>query len=142
VELTAALEGAIAAVFEKLREMVMLEIDEPELGTSTRNLVVAARQAMEGEDVPDPTCTDRAEWDFQIQELADVILWDADYEDGDLYLDRPPEEAQALRMLTRVPQEYYLSIPDDLSDEAAEGQLAELRRLATPIAEGTAQNGP
>jgi hypothetical protein len=140
VELTAALEGAIAAVFEKLREGVMLEIDEPEMGTSSRDLVVAARQAMEGEEIPNPMCTDRDEWDFQIQELADAILWDADYEDGYLYLDRPPEDAQALRMLTRISEEYYLFIPDDLTDAVAERQLAELRSLATPIAEGTGQD--
>ena len=140
VDLTAALEGAIAAVFEKLREIVMFEIDEPEMGTSSRDLVVAARQAMEGDEIPSPTCNDREEWDFQIQELADAILWDADYEDGYLYLDRPPEEARALRMLTRVSEDYYLFVPDDLSDAMAERQLAELRSLATPIAEGTAKD--
>jgi hypothetical protein len=139
-ELTAALEGAIAAVFEKLREIIMLEIDEPELGTPSRNLVVAARQAMEGEEIPSPTYRDRGEWDLQIQELADAILWDADYEDGYLYLDRPPEEARALREMTRVTEEYYLFVPDDLTGEVAKRQLAELRSLATPIAEGTAQD--
>ena len=140
VELTAALEGGIAAIFEKLREIVMLEIDEPELGTPSRNLVVAARQAMEGEEIPGPMCQDRHEWDFQIQELADAILWDADYEDGYLYLDRPPEEARALRALTRVSEDYYLFVPDDLNDAVAERQLADLRSLATPIADGTAQD--
>jgi hypothetical protein len=140
VELTAALEGGIAAVFEKLREIVVLEIDEPEVGTSSRNLVVAARQAMEGEEIPSPTCQDREEWDFQIQELADAILWDADYEDGYLYLDRPPEEARTLRALTRVSEDYYLFVPDDLSDAVAEKQLAELRGVATPSADGTGQN--
>ena len=94
---------------------------------------------MEGEEIPRPTCRDHEEWDFQIQELADAILWDADYEDGYLYLDRPPEEARALRELARVSEDYYLFVPDDLSDALAERQLAELRRLATPIAEGTGQ---
>ena len=140
VELTAALEGGIAAVFEKLRDIVTLEIDEPEMGTSSRNLVVAARQAMEGEEIPSPTCQDRDEWDFQIQELADAILWDADYEDGYLYLDRPPEEARALRALTRVSEDYYIFVPDDLSDAVAERRLAELRNVATPIADGTGQD--
>ena len=37
-------------------------------------------------------------------------------------------------------EEYYLFVPDDLSDEAAKRQLAELRSLATPIADGTAQD--
>jgi hypothetical protein len=140
VELTAALEGAIAAVFEKLRDVVMLEIEEPELGTAARKLVVAARQAMAGEEIPNCTCNDLQEWDLEIQELTDAILWDADYEDGHLYLDRPPEEAQVLREMMRVPQEYYLWIPDDLSDELAQARLVELRRLATEVLERTEQD--
>lgn len=140
VELTAALEGAIAAVFDKLRTLVMLEIDEPDLGTASRRLVVAARQAMAGQEIPDCACSDPDEWDIQIQELADAILWDADYEDSHLYLDRPPEEAQVLREMMRVPQEYYLSVPDDLSDELAKARLVELRDLATQILERKEQD--
>jgi len=140
VALTAALEGAIAAVFEKLRETVRLEIEEPELGTAARKRVVAARHAMDGEEIPDCTCNDPQEWDLEIQELADAILWDADYEDGHLYLDRPPEEAQVLREVMRIPQEYHLSIPDDLSDELAQANLVELRHLATEILQRTEQD--
>jgi hypothetical protein len=137
VELNAAVEGAIAAVFEKLRDIVMLEIEEPDLGTASRKLVVAARHAMEGEQIPDSTCKDPQEWDFQIQELADAILWDADYEDGHLYLDRPPEEAQVLREMMRIPQQYHLSVPDDLNDELAQARIVELRHLATQVLERT-----
>ena len=140
VELTAALEGAIAAVFDKLRAIVMLEIDEPDLGTTSRRLVVAARQSMAGQEIPDCGCNDPDEWDIQMQELADAILWDADYEDGHLYLDRPPEESQALREMMRVPEEYYLSVPDDLSDELSRARLVELRDLATDILERTEQD--
>ena len=37
--LTAVLEGAIAAVFEHLKNEIALEIDTPEFGTSWRKLV-------------------------------------------------------------------------------------------------------
>lgn len=39
VRLTAVLEGAIAAVFEHLKNEIALEIDTPEFGTSWRKLV-------------------------------------------------------------------------------------------------------
>jgi len=139
VELTAAGEAAIAAVFEKLRDIIILEIDEPDLGTSSRKLVVAARQAMEAEEIPDPTCEDPGEWEVEIQELADAILWDADYESGALYLDQPPEELQALQVLTGVAEGYYRWTPDDLSEEQAAARLAELRNLATQVLERTGQ---
>ena len=140
VELTAALEAAIAAVFEKLRDIVMLEVDEPDLGTPSRQLVVAARQAMEAEEIPDPTCEDPGEWDVEIQELADAILWDADYESGDLYLDQPPEELQTLEELTGVAEGYYRWTPEDLSAEQTAARVFELRSLATRVLEHTGQD--
>jgi len=96
VPLTAVPEGAIAAVFQHLRNSVTVEIDLPELGTRWRELIAVALREMEAEEVPKPTCRDQDEWDIGIQELSDCILWDADYEDGDLYLDRRPEETREL----------------------------------------------
>ncbi len=46
--------------------------------------------------------------------VSDGILWDVDYDDEHLYLDHCPEEAQALRKLTRINEDYYLSIAEDL----------------------------
>ncbi|MDI6451743.1 hypothetical protein [Anaerobaca lacustris] len=89
VPLTAVLEGAIAAVFEHLRDSVTFELDEPDIGTTWRQLIVAARREMEGEDIPEPTCDDPEEWDIEIQELSDCALWDVDYEFDDLFMDGP-----------------------------------------------------
>ena len=97
VELTAVLEAAIAAVFEHLKKKIIIEIDEPEPGTDWRELLVAARKEMEGENIPDPTCEDSGEWETEVQRLSEAILWDVDYEDEDLYIDKPPEEAQRLK---------------------------------------------
>lgn len=133
VKLTAVLEGAIAAIFEELRNMVSLEIDESELGTFWRGMVVAARAEMEGENVPESGCEDREEWDIEIQEVADCILWDADYEDDSLYLDRPPEESQVLREEMRIDEDYYLAIPDDPRDEQIQDTLTEIRRVCCSV---------
>jgi hypothetical protein len=113
VPLTAVLEGGIAAVFQHLRNSVRVEIDMPELGTSWREKIGTTLREMEGEDVPVPTCEDEDEWDIGILELSDTILWDADYEDGDLYLDRPPEEAGELRKEMRIPDDYFAAVADD-----------------------------
>jgi hypothetical protein len=49
-----------------------------------------------------------------VYSVSDGILWDVDYDDEHLYLDRSPEEVQALRELTRINEDYYLSIAKDL----------------------------
>jgi hypothetical protein len=133
VELTAVLEAAIAAVFEHLKKKIIIEIDEAEPGTDWRELLVAARKEMEGEDIPDPTCEDLGEWETELQQLSDAILWDVDYEDEDLYMDKPPEEAQALKDFMRMRDDYSLAIADDLTDEEAQARIKELRKLCNSI---------
>lgn len=65
--------------------------------------------------------------------VSDGILWDVDYDDEHLYLDRSPEEAQALRKLTGINENYYLSIAEDLKDEEIESKRAELRKLCLSV---------
>ena len=133
VPLTAVLEGAIAAVFQHLRDSVTFEIEEPGVGSSWRKMIAAALREMEGEDVPKPACEDEDEWDLGIQELSDCILWDADYADGDLYLDRPPEEARDLMGEMEIADSYYDAIAEDLTDGQTLAKVAELRALCTAV---------
>lgn len=135
VELTAALEGGIAAVLEHLKIMIILEIDEPEFGGNARELVVAARQEAEGEDITAPTCDNLEKWVIEVECLAEDILWDADYDDADLYLDQPPEKGELLKHMARIPDNYFLAIPDDLREEEIAEKLAELRKLCRVIVE-------
>jgi hypothetical protein len=131
--LTAVLEGGIAAVFQHLMNSVIFEIDEPDMGASWREMIVAARKEMEAEELPEPTCRDQEEWDLEIQELSDSILWDADYESGDLYLDRPPEEARELRREMGVSEDYFAGVADDLTEEQTKAKAAELRELCAAV---------
>jgi len=133
VELTAVLEAGIAAVFEHLKNKIIIEIDEPELGTDWRELVVAARKEMEGENIPDPTCDDLDEWYTEVQELVNGILWDVDYEDAQLYIDFPPEKSRRLRNWAGIPDNYYLAIADELTDEEAQLRMKELRKLCNSV---------
>ena len=133
VKLTAVLEAGIAAVFEHLKNKIIIEIDEPELGTDWRELLIAARKEMEGEDIPAPTCDDLDEWYTEVQELANGILWDVDYEDAQLYIDFSPEKSKRLRNWAGIPDNYYLAIADELTDEEAQAGIKELRKLCNSV---------
>ena len=133
IDLTAVVEGAIAAVFQHLKYQIIYEIDVPECRSNWRELVVAARKEAEGVDIPAPTCADTKEWDFEVEQLADRILWDSDYEDGHLYLDQAPEKSRWLKYMTRIPDDCFMAIADDLPDEEAKAQIKELQKLCNSI---------
>ena len=133
--LTANVEGAVAAVFEHLQTSVMLEIDMPEIKSNWRKMILAARREGDAEDLPDEDCEDEQEWSIEIEALSELILWDADYEDEDLYIDKPPEEAQRLKDFMRIKDEYYLEIPEDLKPNEIETKLTELKNLCRLICE-------
>ena len=127
VELTAVLEGTIATIFQHLKNCIQFEIDESEIGTTWRELVVTVRKEMEGEEIPDPTCIDFEEWDIEVECIADCILWDADYSDDKLYMDGEPEKAQYLMQMARISDNYFMAIADDLRDDKIEDKVKELR---------------
>ncbi len=133
IDLTAVVEGAIAAVFQHLKYEIIYEIDVPESRSNWRELVVAARKEEQVGDIPEPTSTDTEEWDFQVERLIDCILWDRDYEDDHIYMDHPPEKTQWLKDMARIPDNYYTAIADDLTDEEAQAQIKELRKLCDSI---------
>ena len=134
-KLTANVESAVAAVFEHLKTAVMIEIDMPEIKSNWRKMVLAARREGDAEDLPDEGCEDEQEWSIEIDALSELILWDADYEDEDLYIDKPPEEAQRLKDFMRIKDEYFLDVPEDLKPKEIETKLAELKSLCRSICE-------
>ena len=133
VDLTAVVEGGIAAVFQHLKYEIIYEIDVPECPRPWRKWVVAAQKEAEGEDIPAPTCTDTEEWDFQVERLTDRILWDRDYEDDHTYMDHPPEKTQWLKDMARISDNYYTAIANDLTDEEAAATIKGLRKLCDSI---------
>ena len=132
-KLTAVVEGAIAAVFNHLNTSVMLEIDMPEIKSNWRKMILAARRQVGAEDLPKEDCEDEQEWLIEIEALSELILWDADYEDENLYIDKPPEEAQALKDFMRIRDEYFLEIPEDLKPKEIKAKLAEVKTLCRSI---------
>ena len=111
ITLTASLEAAIAAVFEHLKNLIIIEIDDEQPQTYWRQIVIAARKEAEGEEIPSPDCEDLDEWGIQLECVEEGILWDADYEIEHLYADRslelPRAVHPALDRLGRTPAEPY-----------------------------------
>ena len=83
--------------------------------------------------MPEVTCRERSERDCEIQELSDCILWDADYECGDLFLDQLPEHAEFMHRELRIPEGYFTPIAEDLTDEQAQDRVAEIRKLCVAV---------
>ena len=50
-------------------------------------------------------------------------------------MDHPPERTQWLKHMAKIRDDYYTAIADDLTDEEAQTQIKELRRLCDSIVE-------
>jgi hypothetical protein len=135
VRLTAALEGTITAIFGFIAAQVIAELDMQDIGSSWRQMVWEARKACEGEITVSMDNPSRDEWEFQIDGLAARILWDSDYATGELLMDLPPEESEAVKLLMGIPDAYMQTLPDDLSDEAIQVAIKDIRRLCNPFIE-------
>ena len=134
-KLTAAVEGAIATVFEYIKTEVAAEIDDPEMKSDWRQMILAARMKSDGEDLPAEDCEDHEEWLIQTEELSYLILWDYDFEDEDLYVDMPPEDSSRLKEFMRIKEDYFVEVPDDLNETAIGAALSELKALCREICE-------
>jgi hypothetical protein len=143
-ELTALHEGTVAAVFNHARQTAVEQAGNPgepdgvETATSWRGLVLAAcREALGESESPLPTASsdDAEAWALLVDCLADQVLWDADYEMGDEFLDSAPEVSRALLEKMRIPGDYFLTLAPDPTHEDLEG----IRRT---LGELTGQAGP
>jgi hypothetical protein len=128
--LTAATEGASAAMFAQLTAWLEVELDTGE-ETECRRLILAAVGEAAGCDgpLPEPTETDPGEWELLLEEVEARLFWDADWEMGDVFLDLPPEEVRADMVLHGIDPDYFLDVPNDPDDtglKAARRTLAEL----------------
>ena len=134
-DLTAVIEGAVASVFEHIRTMVMQEIELPPDNEyfddnlpTWRELVLAAARELELEEYPHPKSRDEETWDFLLECLIGTVLWDNDFED-DAQLDVSPETSRYLKSTLGMPDNYYVAVPPDPSDDEAENLLQELHEL-------------
>ncbi len=131
--LTAVVECAVAAVFEFIKIEMITEIDESDNETSWRKLIHAARSEAGVEGLPNADCQYEKEWIYEIDGLEDMILWDNDFLDEDLFIDAPPEEDQRMKDLMRVRDDYFLDIADDPRPKEIEHLLIEIEAICRGI---------
>ena len=126
VPLTAVVEVAIAAVFEHLKSLVEIGIDEPAWWKDWRKLIVAASREMGAKNMPDPTRDDLAEWELVLQELKDGILADVGHQDAWQRTGQPPKRATWTKQVMRGPEDFLGTSVDELNDEEIKARLSEL----------------
>jgi len=132
--LTAVSEGGVAAVFRHLRLSVEIEIDEPPLYHPTWcQLIAGACRECGVPDVPKVSSADVTAWNDCILALEDRILWDADYESGDDFLDGPPHVDEATKEMFGVSDDYFTAIPPDPRPEQVPRLREELVALCRPV---------
>lgn len=136
-QLTAAIEAAVATVFEQTHAMTSLELDgefeEPEEALppllSWRELILAAGREAEIDDLPSAIEDDPAEWDLVLDCLENRVLWDCDWEMEEQF-DADPDVSQRVKQEMGISDDYFVAVPPDPADEEAERLLAELRELS------------
>jgi hypothetical protein len=132
VDLTGVLEGAVAAVFEHLNNLIAIEIDKPHLDTDWREMVVATLKQIRVENIPAPTCNDLEEWIIEVESIVEDILKDMDYDNPpivDLYVDNPSEKSKYLKTTDGLLDNYYSTTAEGLTKEKVEEKLDDLRNL-------------
>ena len=124
--LSAINESAVAAIFENIRANIVFELDELNSNTgpsdpepfSWRSMILSACKQAEIEELPDINNLDYFEWDINLEVLEDRVLWDRDFENGDVYLDLNPEHIDYQKKMMGINDEYFTTIaPDPTNDE-------------------------
>ncbi|MEZ6117084.1 MAG: hypothetical protein R3C28_11000 [Pirellulaceae bacterium] len=144
VELTAINEAAVACLFDVAAELAQLEADgnrlfpdEPEEYEVRHSILAAVEEVLEADGadsdhVPGVDCDDHGEWQLMVECLADAVLWDNDFELGDVLVDEHPDEAHARKKMFGIDDNYFTAIAPDPSDQEVEKIIAELRDYCVP----------
>ncbi|MCA9197904.1 MAG: hypothetical protein KDA87_10215 [Planctomycetales bacterium] len=144
VELTAINEGAVACLFNVAAELAQLEVDgnrlfpdEPEEYEVRYTILEAVSELLEADgaeldQLPDIACDDHSEWQLMVECLADAVLWDDDFELGDVLVDEDPDDAHARKEMFGIDQNYFTAIAPDPSDQEVKKIIAELRDYCVP----------
>lgn len=132
--LTAIKEGAVAAIFGAIRQLIELEIDVQkgeeatpdgddrcfyrklvlEIANSDEDEVTAVEEDIDDEEgMPSADSTDMSDWEWLMDAISERILWDEDYLYADELLDAAPEQARRERRRLGIARDYYLDVPPD-----------------------------
>lgn len=132
VPLTALNEATVAAVYESIRTMLEIEIDQSatfEKSATWRELVLAACREWSIEARLDADSADLDEWNLLIDVLAGRVLWDEDWKDAEYHLDADPVTSGTVKDVLGIDSDYYVAIPPDPTNEELEAICTTLREL-------------
>lgn len=139
--LTAIREGAVAAIFGAIRQLLELEIDAQNVQETSedgddhyfyRTLVLEITNSDEAaatdneEDIdeedalPTRESSDMSDWVWLVDAISERILWDEDYLYSDELLDAAPEQARRERRRLGIARDYYLDVPPDPEEKDLE----------------------
>lgn len=136
-ELTATIEAATAAVFDRCSTMLAMEVlgdidtefdiinDHPSWQAMIRN---ACRETGIFDDLPEVDDDSFEDWDLLLECLEGRLLWDSDWA-MDEQLDADPEAGGSVKALLGIDPDYFVDVPPEPSDAEADRLLAELRAL-------------
>jgi hypothetical protein len=85
-------------------------------------------------DLPLVTCLEESEWENLLEAIEGWILWDRDFEDGELYdYDRPDVEEAVLQQMT-IDLDYFAWVPREPGKQKSKFLLKRLEELGeTPV---------
>ncbi len=132
--LSALTDATVAAIFVEIRDQIAIEIefatsDQQDGRSKWRENVLAAHgwvfsnpgdEARETTGQPyDALSDDLRAWEGIVDELADSILWDRDFEMADGFLDIDPGVSRQRRRLLGIDDEYFTCVAPDPRPEQA-----------------------
>jgi hypothetical protein len=155
--ITAAFDGAIAAIYSEIRDRVEIEIDimsahdptelgsYPDLPSSSRwrRWVLQSCHETLGRGDWNKIHSDEdmawvklQVWEDWIDQLSMAILWDRDFEYAETFLDADPDAARARRRAMGIDEDYFVSPPPDPTPSQVETLLARTRNLVRSFCVG------
>lgn len=137
--LSAVNEAAVAAVFAQIHCNLIIELDiatEPHLPADYdiyywRRRIVAYQEPPQSEEefFLHEQCVELGEWEVLLDSLADRILWDADWDMPDLFLDAEPKLSRARRRRLGIEKDYFTTPAPDPRDQDVPGIFEGLHEL-------------
>lgn len=143
LSLSALTDATVAAIFVEIRDQIAIEIEfaashEESGQLGWREMVLAAHRSVYPDPNPnsgpgvlrnggyeamvrgfDASAGDLRHWETMVDDLADSILWDRDFEMADGFLDIDPGVSRQRRRLLGIDDEYFTSVAPDPRPEQA-----------------------
>lgn len=136
-ELTAVNEATVAALYAHVNRNLAIELDEakdrglPEDYDKYywRRLIAACQGEPNDEFYVKWKSANSGDWAVLVETLQDQILWDADWDMPELFMDEEPEVSQDRKDQLGILDDYYTDLAPDLRDADVPAVFAVLEKL-------------